>query len=100
MVDSANRAGRGSIEATCGPSPLRNQVRKLPTRAEPEKPSHLSLRTPLRPPRITFDLAPAGGPARLGVGQRDAEHRAGPPQCRIDEHRPVVDVELRGPTTG
>src|SRR5664280_857307 len=75
---------------------------KVPTALPaPSGPAAISTRNWSRTVRKnTFDLAPAGGPARLGVGQRDAEHRAGPPQCRVDEHRPVVDVELRGPTTG
>jgi hypothetical protein len=33
IVDPANCAGRGPIEITCGPSPLRSQARNPPTSA-------------------------------------------------------------------
>ena len=43
-----------------------------------------------------LDLPAALGPARGGVGELDAQHRAGPQQPRIDERGPVVHVDPVG----
>jgi hypothetical protein len=47
-----------------------------------------------------FDLAAALRLARLGVGQADAEHRAGPLQLAGDERGAVVHVQRAGQPAG
>src|SRR5450759_2399622 len=83
MVDSANRAGRGSIEATCEPSPLPNQARTPPgTATTRPAPGRTTSPCSGRP------AAPAGTPGTpqpdrsaddpTPAPSRSAAHRTGP----------------------
>lgn len=41
-----------------------------------------------------LNFSSAGGPAGLGVGELDPQHRARPAQSGVDEHRPVIHIAL------
>src|SRR6266536_1299951 len=51
-------------------------------------------------PKQTLDLASAGGLPGSTVDQPDAEYGAGSAQLGVDEHGPVVDVDLAGQAAG